>query len=132
MTAVLCLEDKGGMSFGGKRLSRDKLLCDELIKIVGNATLYVKEVSASLFSSEKVAVTEDFTAIINTDDFCFVEKWEDLNVVQSADCVIVYRWNRRYPFDKSFDFDMLSGKKVVSTRDFAGNSHPVITEEIYK
>ncbi len=132
MTAVLCLCDNGGMSFGGKRQSRDKLLYNEILKLVGNATLYVNEYSASLFNGVNVAVTDDFLSVAGTENYCFIERAEDAFVVKEADTVIIYRWNRRYPFDQSFDFNLLSSKKLVSKRNFSGNSHEKITEEIYQ
>ncbi len=43
---------------------------------------------------------------------------------------MLYRWNRSYPADVRFTL-ALSAFRLTERTDFAGFSHPKITEEIY-
>ena len=43
---------------------------------------------------------------------------------------MLYRWNRRYPSDLKFDLP-LEGFTLRQRQEFAGYSHPKITEEVY-
>ena len=64
---------------------------------------------------------------LTNNDFYFLE---DENYNGNIDKIIIYKWNRDYPADKYFDID-LSSYELISTQDFQGSSHDLITEEIY-
>ena len=47
--------------------------------------------------------------------------------------LIIYNWNRRYPFDRQLDISPAKmGFKLVSVTEFEGSSHEKITKEIYE
>ena len=59
---------------------------------------------------------------------------EDSDIMPYMDKVtqiVLYRWNRRYPSDRKFPA-LGSEWRLVAAEDFEGNSHPVITEEVYE
>jgi hypothetical protein len=67
------------------------------------------------------------------EDLCFVEDRDPSPFLGKADKVVIYRWNRHYPADKRFEFDLSSlGFEKASAENFIGSSHPTITEEIYE
>ena len=63
---------------------------------------------------------------------CFFELEHITEYADRLEQIILYRWNRKYPSDKKFPFSPESkGFKLISSVDFAGNSHDNITEEIW-
>ena len=65
------------------------------------------------------------------EDFCFAENPDDIYGYENEiDMIILYNWNKAYPCDKEFPIDLNNWVKVETT-EFEGNSHKVITEEIY-
>ncbi len=117
--------------FNKRRQSRDRLLCERVLALVPGK-IYMSPYSAKLFGeNEKIVICEDFPDIKGGNDFYFAEDKEFS--LENVDGLIIYRWNRLYPADKSFKFDLETlGFAKVSAEEFIGNSHPTITEEIYK
>lgn len=132
MHIIVCLDSKNGMSFAGRRQSRDKLQIAKMLETVGGKKLYVSEYTARLFETlpQNVTVAENFWVLAQPGDYCFIET-EDILPLTVED-IIVYKWNRVYPSDKKFDTGLLLNKTLVSASDFPGNSHEKITEEIYR
>jgi hypothetical protein len=47
--------------------------------------------------------------------------------------VVIYKWNRRYPFDVKMEkLPTELGFKLESVYEFKGNAHDKITREVYK
>ncbi len=134
MTVFICLDDKNGLLFNNRRLSRDSSLCDRILEHCGGKTLWMNRYSASIFprNTFNIRMSENFLEEMGEDEFCFVENSDIPKVLSKASTLIIYRWNRNYPSDVKLPEDFLSGKKIVSTMDFAGNSHPCITQEVYE
>ena len=119
------------MMFGGRRQSRDKILCERVLALAGGK-LYMSNYSAKLFGEKEGIIADDnYSLHAGEDDFCFAE---DMDItLENVNQIIIYRWNRHYPADKRFGFDLEAlGFSLVSSEDFIGNSHPVITEQIFK
>ena len=130
MNLIICLGDKNGMMFNGRRQSRDSVLCERLLSIFGDK-LYMSPYSAKLFPSDSPITVCDFGACAEKDGFFFAED-TDFSL-DSAEKIVIYRWNRHYPSDKIFTFDLDAlGYTLVSSTDFSGSSHPVITEQIFQ
>ena len=52
---------------------------------------------------------------------------------EKVEALILYRWNRRYPFDRTLDFDPAeNGLMLREVTEFVGYSHEKITKEIYE
>ena len=132
MKLIFCIDNKNGMMFGGKRQSRDKILCENLLARIKGSKLWMSSYSAPLFSGEgEILIDDNYEAKAEENDYCFIED----KGYQIKDCkeIIIYKWNRLYPSDKMLDIDLkANGFKLISKRDFKGNSHEKITEEIYE
>lgn len=135
MTVFICVDDRGGMTFMKRRLSRDKILTEDLVKTVGDGILYISEFSESLFSESSLSVMSVSSPLQSAgkDDFVFIENLPLSDALNKIDTLVIYKWNRTYPFDFSLDLNPdKSGFLLVDSYDFKGNSHDKITKEIYK
>lgn len=133
MTVMVCVDDKMGMMFGSRRQSKDSAVIKRVLEQVGENKIWMNAYTAAMFENYGVSqmkVCEDFMTAASADAFCFVE-----NVLLSAytdkiHSIILYRWNRRYPGNRFFDLS-LESFALQNRFDFSGNSHDMITEEIY-
>lgn len=134
MTLILCADDRNGLLFHNRRLSRDSVLCNRILELCGNKTLWMNSYSASIFprNTPNIRVSEKFLEEAGEGEFCFVENTEITDVLSRTKTLVIYRWNRSYPSDVKLPESLLEGKKPVSTLEFAGSSHPSITQEVYK
>ena len=133
MKLIVCLDDQNGMLFHGRRQSRDKVLCENILDTFGNAGLYMNAYSAKLFpaNENEIHIGDDLSAKIS--GYWFVENLDMLPYADRITELVVYRWNRVYPADLYFPIEVvLKRLKLTQSRTFEGNSHPRITEEIYK
>lgn len=136
MTVIVCLDEKLGMTFNRRRQSRDRVLCDDVLRDVAkkNSRLLMAEYSKMLFERTDVPIIcrDDFLDLAEESDTCFVENRALLPYAYKIDTLIIYRWNRHYPSDTAFDLDIKNeGFSLVSAEDFQGSSHEKITKEIY-
>ena len=128
MILIACVDDNMGMAFNHRRQSQDRILRQRLLERVGAAKLWMSPYSARQFDAllENVLVSEHFLSEAGAGEYCFAE----LCCPDDAEGVVLYRWNRSYPTDMHFTLD-LTGFRLTERTDFAGFSHPKITEEIY-
>ena len=132
MKLIVCLDDKNGFSFAKRRQSRDAVQLEKMLELVGDCKLFVNEYTAKLFDScpQNVVVCENPFQSADENSFCFAENIDIPTL--DFEKIIIYRWNRHYPSDKKLPLELLNNKKLVSSTDFAGNSHEKITEEVYE
>lgn len=132
MKLIVCLDDRCGMAWGGRRQSRDRLVTEDIVRHVGNAPLYVTPYSAPLFEGYSLDLHTSETPLSNAPEaaFCFLERIAPKSC-DTIEELIVYRWNRHYPSDVTFDPTAFGFLKVAST-EFAGFSHEKITKEVLK
>lgn len=132
MTVIVCLDDKGGMTFGTRRQSKDAVLRDRILNDNMGKRLYMNEYSYKMFSenTENFALCDNnFLSAAGNGDVCFVENCDILPYADKINKIIVYRWNRVYPATVYFKFP--EGEwRLESTSKIGGSSHD-ITEEIY-
>ncbi len=135
MTIIVCVDDNNGMLFHNRRQSRDSVLYKHIIEMTKGKKLFMNDYSAKLFSDEQkehIIVQSDFLEIASENDYCFVENTELSNYQNNIQEIVLYRWNRVYPADTYFQFPLDKNKwKLQKTTDIKGNSHDVITEEVY-
>ena len=128
------LEDRGGVLFNGRRVSRDRLQQMDLLRLCGGR-LWVTPASAALFAGAEdcIAVDPDCLEKAEAGAYCF---WEGAWPEQSAkriEGIVLYRWNRAYPADLYFPLDWEArGFALTERTEFTGSSHERITRERYQ
>jgi len=130
MIVAVCVDERNGMLFNGRRVSRDRAQQEDLLALCGGR-LWAAPFSASLldWAAERVTVDPDYLQKAGPGEVCFVEA-EDLSAVADRiEGMIVYRWNRVYPADRRLD---LSDFQLTGRTEFPGTSHETITRETYR
>ena len=129
---IICVEKSNGMLFNNRRHSKDSVLQQKIFELIGQKELLVNEYTAGQFATaEGLKVCQNFLEIAKEDDYCFVEK-EDIPIDKVSE-LLIFRWNRAYPSDVYFSYDLASlGFKRIKKKEFAGSSHKRITLEIYR
>lgn len=132
MKLIICIDNRKGMMFFGKRQSQDH----ELRRWIINRTLGSK-LWMSTFSSEQFQeytgfiVDDDYNSKAALDDYCFVED-KDF-IIENTDEVILCCWNRKYQADRFFDVDLkANGFFKTDREEIKGSSHNKITIETYR
>ena len=133
MTVFVCLDDISGMTFGGRRQSRDSRVIADVFAECGSKPLFISPFSEKLMSeSGSVRVKRNPLSAAGTGDFCFIEDRGISRHLKKIKKLVIYHWNERYPTDFSFDTDPLAaGFTLRESIDFVGTSHDKITKEIY-
>lgn len=134
MTIAVCVDNRGGMLFNGRRLSRDRELVADLLALAGDAPVRAAPFSAALFNGarKRVDVGDDFLDAAGAGDVCFVENVAAAPYMDRVERFVIYRWNRDYPSDTRLDVQPEEyGLNLAESRDFAGSSHKIITREVY-
>lgn len=127
MKLIICIDERGGMLFNGRRVSRDRVVCDDVLTYAPD--LLIRPVSAVLFPA--LTPVDDFDSAAE-DDFCFVEDVPVSALIRRAKSVTVYNWNRHYPSDVGLDVDLTEeGFVRQAVTELTGYSHEKITREIY-
>ena len=128
MILTVCVDDRMGMSFGGRRQSKDSVLRQRLLTLSGGS-LRMSGDSARQFE-EAVYHGSDYLSGAKNGDWCFVENLDYENYEAAIEKIILFRWNRHYPADVQFRFP---GKwALTGYEDFPGSSHEKITMEVYE
>ena len=79
MILISCIDDRGGLLFHGRRLSRDRVLCQDVLRTCAGSPLWMAPGSRSLFSSlrdglsSSILTSEDFLAQAAPGEFCSLE-----------------------------------------------------------
>ena len=132
MIAAVCIDDRNGMLFHKRRVSRDRVQQEDLLQLCGERKLWIHSFSAKLFAEfgDRIIVDDDFLQKAEAGDICFVEN-QPLEIwKERLEGVILYRWNRMYPSDTKLDLDLTDFVKQEE-KLFSGSSHETITREIY-
>lgn len=129
MIVALCVDDNMGMLFFGRRQSRDKAVLDDFLKAAEEGKAYIRSFSAKLFDGREVIIDDDCLENAGEDDYCFIENADISPYASKISRIILYKWNRDYPYD--FTFKMPDGFQLLNTYEFTGNSHDNITREEY-
>ncbi len=131
MNIIVCIDKNNGMSFCGKRQSRDSVLREKVLEISSAGRLLMNSYSAKQFGDiEGITVDEDFLKVAGQGDFCFCEDKEI--TTENVENFYIFNWNRKYPGDLFFTVDLKAeGFKKIKKEEFKGSSHDKITLEIY-
>lgn len=138
MTFIVCVDDRMGLSFGKRRLSRDSALCRRISEIKGGAALYVSEYSRPLFEGIcEVSLRGKTDSPKDGEGYYFFENEDPSELFSGAGRIVIYKWNRRYPSDVKLTYlpwEHVKDDKwfLSSSCDFRGSSHERITEETWE
>ena len=134
MKLIVCLDDKDGMLFAGRRQSKDVALRQRVLELTKESCLWMNAYSAGQFA-EKAAhlrCDEAFLDKASAGEYCFVENRDVAPYAERIEEVVIYRWNRAYPSDMKFPVQLFADRwQRISHVEFTGNSHELITEEVY-
>lgn len=130
MTIIVCLDDCGGMTFAGRRQSRDSKVLEDIKN--NYEPIYINSFSEKLIapSGIKYTLTDNIDAL-GEGDTVFIENLDVSKYAHRVSRVIIYKWNRKYLSELKFTLDM-SGYTKKSVSEFAGSSHDKITREVYE
>lgn len=132
MVLIVCIEDSNGLMFNNRRVSSDKVVTRDIVKLAGTQIITLSAYSAPLFKdfTDRVGIKEDI--FDGTGSFCFAESGDFMSIMDSVEKLVVYKWNRRYPSDIKFPLDAFKTCMTLdSTEELGGYSHPSITREVY-
>ena len=101
MILALCLDDKNGMAFNGRRQSMDRLLRADLLKAAGESPLWVSPYTLA--------------QVLDRVEGILLYRWNR-----------TYPADQYLDFDPA-----AAGFRLVSTTDFSGSSHKTLTKEVY-
>lgn len=136
MILTFCLDSKNGITFNGKRLTQDVVHRERLIALAieKNHRLIMNSYSGKLFGYN--TGIDDDTELLKLSDsntICFIENVKNISqFIKKADTIVLYRWDRAYPFDYKFDFSLLDDFELKHSEKFKGKLHSEIIEEIYE
>lgn len=130
MTVFVCLDDNNGMLFNNRRQSRDSKVIEQILAISNGKNLYMDSYSSKLFEGNNVIADDNFLEKMTDEDFCFVEKSNLKEYDEKINELIIFRWNKKYPFDKQLDINF-EERKLKDSYDFEGTSHEKITCEVW-
>ena len=131
MHLILCVDERDGLSFCGRRLSRDSRLIDHILTLTKGHALWVHPDSAKLFPQEAVMADARFQQKAGQGDYCFVETTPLERCPEEWESVVLYCWNRAYPATVKFDRKLLRSFHLTHREEFPGNSHENLTMERY-
>ncbi len=133
MNVIVCVDNRMGVMFNKRRQSRDRILCQKVADTVADNKLLLNSYSADLFDSFNIdiVVDDEFLKNAQNGDFCFCEGAELKPFTNKIEKLIVFRWNRDYPYDQTLDIDISAGWSMVKNEEFEGSSHDKITMEVY-
>lgn len=139
MRIIVCVDNRMGMCFNHRRVSRDRVVSGDILEMVRGNVLWMAPGTEKLFEdldmpeggkAVTIKVDEDFLEKAEESDYCLAER-ENLSGYEGKFTqIILYRWNRDYPADLFFEVD-LGSWKLNERKEFAGYSHEKITREIY-
>ena len=127
MILVVCVDERDGMLFAGRRQSRDRAVTARILSLAGSARIFVTPYTAKLFSEgEDVLVSDHPEKDAGAGDFYFAE--DGALPEEGVEKIFLFHWNRRYPADRFFDRARFS-LSPAGTEEFAGYSHETVTLE---
>jgi hypothetical protein len=130
MNIIACIDDNKGQLFNGRRQSKDIQVISKILNITEGKNLLINSFSEKLFE-EKAIVNVDFLECAGEGDFCFIENVSASEYIEKINKVYLFKWNRKYPSDFTFDLELENNFHLVSVEEFQGNSHELVTLEVW-
>ena len=132
MIAAVTVDNHMGTMFNYRRQSRDREVIRDLMETAAGRPVWIGRRSRLLFEDREgdVRVSDDFLSLAGEGEICFVEGQKLADCGDRIESVIVYHWNRDYPYDRVLDLDLSEFTRVES-KEFEGYSHECILREVY-
>ena len=133
MNLIICIDTNNGMMFNNRRQSRDRVLIEHILDLIGNKKLWITNFSRELFENSNnmnFNIDDNFIEKIGKDEYCFVENIPPNILIDKVEKIILYNWNREYPADRYFDIEIDKWIKETEVK-IKGSSHEEIIEQIY-
>ncbi len=134
MVLIAAVDENMGLMFNGRRQSRDVKLIDKIAEIIKDKKLFMNEYSYGLFKNNEfsnLTVSENFLEEAKNGDFVFLENENIFPYEDKIEKIFLFKWNRVYPSDFSFDIN-INKYKLQKIENFEGKSHEKITMEVYE
>ena len=131
MHLILCIDERDGLSFCGKRQSRDRAVNEHILQMADGQKVWMSPYSAPFFEGNAVCADAHFLEKAGVGEYCFLEVDPLPENNENLESVILYHWNRTYPSTVKFPRSLLSGMNLVQREEFSGSSHETITMERY-
>ncbi|MBQ7354654.1 MAG: ribonuclease Z [Clostridia bacterium] len=135
MVVIVCLDDREGMMFNGRRQSRDRVLLADVAAMTRGVCLRAAPCSEKLLREHGLSpvIGEDFLSVAEEGDWCFLEDRGLSSYRDKLERLVIYRWNRHYPGDLFWDLEPgEAGLRLTQRTEFVGSSHETITKEIFE
>lgn len=131
MIFIFTLDDTNATQFCGKRQSKDRVVAKDILEFIDSGPIYIKEKTASFFKDEANFIFVNNFENVPEDAICFAEEVISKELLDKAEFIVVYRWNRQYPSLVKDRLNLTDYTKEI-IKEFKGSSHDKITVEIYK
>ncbi len=136
MIIFACLDDNGGMLFNNRRQSKDSRVIEKILEIIGDKKIWMNHYTNKLFEGQQyknINIDDNFLSEAAQDDYCLIEGQSVKAYEPWIEKIILFKWNRSYPYDVLFDISLRDTRwKLSYTEDFMGSSHDKITMEVYE
>ena len=131
MELIICTDERGGMAFNKRRISKDTEIINRVEQIAKGNDIYILPRSESLFEEYGITnyVVCDDIQVPKEAHILFLE-FSDLKF-ERPEVIYHFNFNRHYPSDVRTDITFRN-YDLLSQEDFAGSSHENITLSVYK
>jgi len=148
MKLIICIDDRGGYSFNHRRVSFDRIQISHMFQKVKEAkgtlfynrytekNIYRDEINAAAEAGKEYEFrmetgAEFLKKACEADGYAFVENVALKGYYSELTEVMLYRFNRTYPFDLQFPEKILEGFILVEEEEFEGSSHEQMNYQRY-
>lgn len=131
MTVICAVDDDMGLSFNGRRQSRDRAVTERICELCREMPVHTTASGARLLpEGTEVYLSEDPLRDTPEGEGCFIETMDPAEAADRVERVILFRWNRHYPADVRFTLP-LEDMTLLSRVEYPGSSHERLTEEVW-
>ena len=132
MKLIVCVDSNNGMLFNNRRQSKDRILIQHILDLIGENKLWITEFSKNIFKDKEYNLFEiQDIEKIKKNDYVFIENHSPKILEDKVNEIILFNWNREYPADTFFDIS-LDNWVLESEEEIEGFSHKKIIKKIYK
>ena len=130
LTVYVCLDDRNGMSFNGRRQSRDSKIFEDIRQELPGELL-IDPFSEKLI--ERAGLPYRLMEGPLPEEGNFFLEMRPAQEALAADRIVIYRWGRHYPADRRWDLGLeAQGYSLAEQKAFLGTSHELIGKDVYR